>query len=228
MTTRLRWFLILSALLIAVAFGACGGSEEPVAQDSSTSEIVPTAKIPALTSTSVPATSTPRPTSTVVPSSTPPAAATLAPTATGPVLQSTATAVPTAVPTSRAVPTAVPTSTPVPIVTPTLGPPTPTPTATPIGYSAFTGSGTVETESFTSPSRLPWLVEWEAKGTAANSIEIFLMDPESGTEVNMIVDDSGTGQIGGANLVQGNIGTFYLRVEGPDAGWEIWIYQDFR
>jgi hypothetical protein len=65
-------------------------------------------------------------------------------------------------------------------------------------------------------------------GTGANSIKVTLMDPESRTDVNVIVDDSGTGQIGGANLVQGNMGTFYLLVEGPDTGWEIWIYQDSR
>ena len=75
---------------------------------------------------------------------------------------------------------------------------------------------------------MPWIIEWVAEGTGANSINVTLKDPESDTEVNNLVDDSGTGQIGGAKLVPGNLGTFFMLVEGPEAGWTIWIYQDFR
>jgi hypothetical protein len=35
-----------------------------------------------------------------------------------------------------------------------------------------------------------------------------LVDPEDGTE-----------------LVYGNMVTFYLRVEGPESGWSIWVSQ---
>ena len=89
----------------------------------------------------------------------------------------------------------------------------------------FSGSGTVDTATFVSPPRLPWLIEWEAEGTGPNSIIVTLMDPDSRTEVNEVVSDTGTGQIGGVNLVFGNMGTFYLKVEGPDDGWKIWITQ---
>jgi hypothetical protein len=59
-------------------------------------------------------------------------------------------------------------------------------------------------------------------------MNVTLKDPESDTVVNNIIDDSGTSQIGGANLVKGNMGTFFLLVEGPEEGWTVWIYQDFR
>jgi len=89
----------------------------------------------------------------------------------------------------------------------------------------FTGNGTAETSEFVSPPNLPWFIEWEAEGSGPNTITVTLMDPDSYTEVNVIVSDTGTAQIGGVNLVVGNIGTFYLMVEGPDAGWKIWITQ---
>lgn len=72
------------------------------------------------------------------------------------------------------------------------------------------------------------IIEWEAEGSGSNTMNVTLKDPESDTVVNNIVDDSGTGQIGGANLVKGNMGTFFLLVEGPEEGWTVWIYQDFR
>ncbi len=89
----------------------------------------------------------------------------------------------------------------------------------------FTGSGSVETELFSSPPSLPWVIEWEAEGVGANSITVTLMDPESRTEIIELVSDSGTGQIGGINLVVGNMGTFFLKVEGPESGWTIWVRQ---
>jgi hypothetical protein len=72
------------------------------------------------------------------------------------------------------------------------------------------------------------MIEWEAEGTGPNSINITLKDPESDTVVNDIVADTGTGQIGGKKVINSNKGTFYLLVEGPEEGWKIWIYQDFR
>ena len=89
----------------------------------------------------------------------------------------------------------------------------------------FSGNGTIDTAIFDAPPNLPWLIEWAAEGTGANAIVVTLMDPDSNTEVNVIISDTGTGQIGGVNLVVGNMGTFYLKVEGPDAGWKIWIRQ---
>jgi hypothetical protein len=123
-------------------------------------------------------------------------------------------------------PTAVPpTATTVLLPTPTVGPPTPIPTATPIGYSEFNGSGTVETDDFDSPPNLPWVIEWDAKGQGANSIVVTLMDSDSRTEIIELISDSGTGDIGGVNLVVGNIGRFFLRIEGSEVGWTIWIRQ---
>ncbi|MDP6668134.1 MAG: hypothetical protein QF357_12190 [Dehalococcoidia bacterium] len=165
-------------------------------------------------------TSTPAATPTAIATTT--AMPTQAPTPTlAPVPTATPTPVPTAVPTS----TPLPTATTTPIVTPTTGPPTPTPTATPEGFSMFTGSGTVETESFLSPQHLPWVIEWVAEGIGPNSITVTLWDPEGRIELIEVISDTGTGQIGGTNLVVGNMGTFYLLVEGPEAGWTIWIRQ---
>lgn len=89
----------------------------------------------------------------------------------------------------------------------------------------FTGNGTADTGTFVSPPNLPWVIEWDAKGPGANSIVVTLYDPETGEALNEIINDSGTGDIGGVNLVPGNKGTFYLRVEGPETGWTIWIRQ---
>ena len=55
-------------------------------------------------------------------------------------------------------------------------------------------------------------------------MNVTLKVPGSDTVVNNIVDDSGTGQIGGASLVKGNMGTFFLLVEGSEEGWTVWIY----
>jgi hypothetical protein len=69
------------------------------------------------------------------------------------------------------------------------------------------------------------LIEWETKGVGANTITVSLMDPESSTEVKELVNDSGTGEIGGVNLVIGNLGTFYLHIEGPVEGWTVSVRQ---
>ena len=191
----------------------------------STSVVVSTPTVPAPTATTAPtATKQPSPTATTAPTSTAVPTAKPAATATSiPTPKPTSTPIPTQVPTP--VPTVPPTATTVPTVTPTVGPPTPTPTATPIGYSAFTGNGNVETAVFDSPPNLPWVIEWEAQGVGANTITAMLVDPEDGSELIEIVNDSGTGQIGGINLVVGNMGTFFLRIEGPESGWSIWIRQ---
>ncbi|MBN4064272.1 hypothetical protein JYU04_00895 [Dehalococcoides mccartyi] len=69
------------------------------------------------------------------------------------------------------------------------------------------------------------MIEWVAEGVGANSITVTLMDPDSKTEIIELVSDSGTGQIGGVKLVVGNLGVFYLKVDGPASGWTIWITQ---
>ena len=69
------------------------------------------------------------------------------------------------------------------------------------------------------------MLEWEAQGVGANTIIVTLMDPNDDSGLIEIVNDSGTGQIGGINLVVGNMGTFFLRIEGPESGWSIWIRQ---
>lgn len=51
------------------------------------------------------------------------------------------------------------------------------------------------------------------------------MDPNDDSELIVLVDGSGTGQIGGTELVYGNMGTFYLKIEGPDDDWSVWIRQ---
>ncbi|MCZ6538526.1 MAG: hypothetical protein O6922_01700 [Chloroflexi bacterium] len=89
----------------------------------------------------------------------------------------------------------------------------------------FSGNGTVDTAIFDSPPNLPWLIEWEAHGAGQNSIVVTLMAPDNGSELLELVSDSGTGQIGGVNLVWGSMGAFYLKVEGPDTGWNVWVRQ---
>ena len=89
----------------------------------------------------------------------------------------------------------------------------------------FSGNGTADTAIFDSPPNLPWLIEWEARGAGPNSIVVTLMDPYNGSELIELVSDSGTGQVGGVNLVWGSMGTFYLKIEGPEAAWKIWIRQ---
>ena len=73
------------------------------------------------------------------------------PTVPAPTAVPTATALPTATkqpsPTATNVPTATAVPTPIPTATPTVG----SPTATPIGYSAFTGNDNAATAVFDSP-----------------------------------------------------------------------------
>jgi len=89
----------------------------------------------------------------------------------------------------------------------------------------FSGTGPGDTPEFDSPPFAPWVIEWESDGTGFNSIIVRLMAPDNRLEIREIVNDTGTGQIGGANLIVGNLGRFFLRVEGPGADWKIWITQ---
>ncbi len=230
MRAGFRKAVTISASLLVLSIAACGGNEV-AAKVAAAGTSVP-ASTPLPTSTSVPvlaptpitATAVSLPTATTVPTATvqPTQAPTSSPAPTPtPLPTTTPSPVPTQVPT----PTPPPTATPVPTSTPTPAPPTAVPTATPIGFSIFTGNGTVETAIFETPPRLPWLIWWEAEGTGPNSIVVTLMDPDTQTEITELISDSGTGQIGGANLFWANMGTFYLKIEGPDAGWKVWITQ---
>ncbi|MEE8046002.1 MAG: hypothetical protein V3T49_04105 [Dehalococcoidia bacterium] len=236
MNIRLRYLVIPAIVALGLSAMACGGGDsnivaaaEIVSQPTSTTEPIiapdPTSvPSPKVAPTAPPAptpTLTAKPTSTAVPLPT----STTIPTAT-PTAAPTTTPYPTQ--TQTPIPTVQPTATTIPTATPTIGPPTPIPTPAPVGYSFFAGKGTDETDVFVSPPQLPWIIEWEAEGTGPNILNVTLMDPHSDTVVNGIVDDSGTGQIGGANLVPGNMGSFYLLVEGPEEGWTIWIYQVSR
>jgi len=89
----------------------------------------------------------------------------------------------------------------------------------------FSGSGTANTEVFDSPPKLPWVIDWVAEGTGPNSMVVTLMDPDNDSELLEIVSKTGNGQLGESSLIWGSMGTFYLKVEGPDAGWQIWIKQ---
>lgn len=206
--------------MLAIVASACGGGGDDSSDgngDTTTISATSTATVAATMAADIP-TPTAAATPTLVPVATP----TLIPSPTAAPTPTTA-ALPT--PTATSVPTAVPTATMTPTATPTQGPPTPIPTATPIGYSEFSGTGFLDTEEFSSPPNLPWVIEWEAEGSGANSINVSLMDPLTKGEIIELVADSGTGQIGGINLVVGNIGTFFLRIDGPEAGWKIWIRQ---
>ena len=185
MPKHLSVFALIGLVLLTVAATACGGNES-VDDNADVSSIDDVATS---TATIVPTVSTTIPTATGLP------VPTVKPTA---IPAATATPAPTVIPTATTVPTAVPTVPPtsivVPTVTPTVASPTPVPTATPIDYSIFTGTGFVETETFDSPPRLPWLIEWVAEGVGANSITVTLMDPESRTELIELVSDTGIGQ----------------------------------
>ncbi len=243
MRAGFRKTVTISASLLVLVIAACSGGDETAAEVAATGTSVPVStplptstSVPVLTPTPVTATATSLPTATMVPTATATAMATAtvqptqAPTSTPtPLPTATPSPVPTQVPTPTPPPTATPvptsTPTPTPTSTPTPAPPTVIPTATPIGYSIFTGNGTVETAIFETPPRLPWIIWWEAEGTGPNSIVVTLMDPDSQTAITEIISVSGTGQIGGAKLFWANMGTFYLKIEGPEAGWEVWITQ---
>lgn len=116
--------------------------------------------------------------------------------------------------------------------TPTSQPATPTaipPTATAVPAPAIgevtrlTGSGSGNSDVFWSPTRLPWVVEWDARGTGSNAVVLTLMDPDGDIELVELVSDSGTGQVGGLIWVHGNMGKYYVRVEGAEAEWTIRI-----
>ena len=227
-----RTAVVLATALLSIVIMACGtNTSDTVVTQQAPVEVASSDQLPVVEPTETPVHSdlakalpTPTtdiqtpisPTSTVIPTQVP-----------------TATQAPTVVvPTPTAVPTTVTTPTPKPYVpnyvpspTPTLVPPTPTPSATPIGYASFSGKGTADTNSFRSPPRLPWAIEWDAKGEGANTITVSLMDPGSETEVNEVINDVGNGPLGGVNLVIGNTGTFYLHIEGPLDGWTIWVRQ---
>ncbi|MCI0833996.1 MAG: hypothetical protein J4O01_07885 [Chloroflexi bacterium] len=83
----------------------------------------------------------------------------------------------------------------------------------------------MDTVVFDSPPKLPWIIDWVAEGTGPNSMVVTLMDPDNGSVVLEIVSKSGNGQLGESALIWGSMGTFYLQVEGPDAGWTIRITQ---
>lgn len=51
------------------------------------------------------------------------------------------------------------------------------------------------------------------------------MESVDSTEILEIVNATDSGPIWGINWVVGNMGRFYLRVEGPEEGWTIWIRQ---
>jgi hypothetical protein len=215
---------MLATAMLCLVIMACGNESSEVATNTVPAIISnPTATV-AVEPTAIPNTAEPiaaTPTASpkpATPTSTPTPQATSSPTS----VPQVSTVVPTPAPTPTAAPP-LPNYVPTPIPTPV--PPTPTPTATPIGFALFSGEGTVDTGIFTSPPRLPWLIEWETKGVGANTITVSLMDPESSTEVKELVNDSGTGEIGGVNLVIGNLGTFYLHIEGPVEGWTVSVRQ---
>lgn len=49
------------------------------------------------------------------------------------------------------------------------------------------------------------------------------MDEDNDELLDDIVSDTGSGPLGGATLVYGNMGTFYVSVSGTDSDWTIWI-----
>ena len=89
----------------------------------------------------------------------------------------------------------------------------------------FSGTGSGDTAEFVSPPLQPWLIEWVSEGNGPNTIVVSLMAPDNREEIREIVNDTGTGQIGGVNLVIGNLGSFFLHIEGPQGEWKIWITQ---
>ncbi len=141
------------------------------------------------------------------------------------------TLVPTSIPTARPTATAVPTSTQVPATqtpvpatqTPVPATQTPVPAPAPAQSLALTGSGSGDTASFESPSHLPWEIEWQVDGTGINSVVLTLMDADGDAELAEIISDTGSGPLGGVTLIFGNMGTFYVKVEGTEADWTIWV-----
>jgi hypothetical protein len=137
--------------------------------------------------------------------------------------QPTPTAVPSATPipaTQTPVPataTTVPTSTPVPATQ------TPVPAPAPAGFVTITGSGNSDSASFVSPGHLPWELDWQVKGEGPNTFTVWLVDADGDVLLSQLFSETGTGQIGGVHFVYGNMGTFYLRVQGTMTDWTFWI-----
>ncbi len=87
----------------------------------------------------------------------------------------------------------------------------------------LTGYGSGDSAVFVSPAHLPWEIEWLSEGTGPYTFVMTLMDADGNVEIVELVSDSGNGPLGGVVFIFGNMGTFYLRVEGPEAGWTIWV-----
>lgn len=130
---------------------------------------------------------------------------------------------PTATP--EPTPTLQPTATIAVSATPTVISPTATAIAAPVANEVIQLTGTDDGGSavFWSPKRLPWVVEWDAWGAGSSAVVLTLMDPDGDIEVVELVSDSGSGQVGGLTWVHGNMGKFYVRVEGVEGDWEIWV-----
>ena len=145
-------------------------------------------------------------------------------------VQPTATSEPTPASqpvTSTAIPptaTSMPAPTSQPAI-PTAIPPTATAIAAPAlgGTTQLTGSGSGNSDVFWSPKRLPWVVEWDIRGIGSRAMVLTLMDPDGNIELVELVSDSGTGRVGGLTWVHSNMGKYYVRVEGAEADWTIWI-----
>jgi hypothetical protein len=88
------------------------------------------------------------------------------------------------------------------------------------------GVGSGNSDAYWSPTRLPWLFEWDAIGTGPQNKVFTLMDPDGDIEVLELVSDSGSGQLGGLVWIHGNMGKFYVRFEGfegAEDSWTVWI-----
>ena len=242
MRVRLPQFPTIASLFLTLVVAACSGAEAATDTDSNVTSVPIFTLAPTVASVSVATTIRPEVTQAVVVTASPIPEPTTVPTLTPrsapapppatptsiPVGLPTETPEPTQIPTSQA--TIPPTATSEP--TPTSQPATPTaipPTATAIpapamdGVTQLTGFGSGNSDVFWSPKHLPWLVEWDAKGTESHAVVLTLMDPDGDIELLELVSDSGTGQIGGLIWVVGNMGKFYVRVEGAEADWTIWI-----
>ena len=205
--------LTLVAAFMSVAAMACsaGITSEELAEEVSRSVATAVAVAGEL----------PTPQSTVTPQPIPTPRATVTPQ---PIATPQPTITPQPVPTPVSTATPQPTSTPQPSPTPQPST-TPRPTVAALPQVTIPGSGDLNTESFT-VTQNPWRLDWFTTNTSLENMVVYLVDPETGTTLELLANDLIDSPTESTTFVYGQVGTFYFDINGPSAsegGWTITI-----
>ncbi|MBM3940212.1 MAG: hypothetical protein FJ318_04860 [SAR202 cluster bacterium] len=99
--------------------------------------------------------------------------------------------------------------------------PTPTPTPVPIVIASFTGTGSQTTATFRT-SNSPWKLQWNAtSNNVTSTFNVELIDNNS-RPIRSFVSDAVIRAKSGSTMVYGQVGRFYLQVDGPLAAQGSW------